>query len=88
MAKPKTPRNNRPELVAYNDRSNTPQIVGHSKKHPRIRLTAQTNGVFDKHHIDQAVLRLAELLAQQIARDVFRNHSTAPTPQTKPTKGV
>ncbi len=88
MAKQKTPRNNRPALEVCNYSSNTLQIVGHSNKHRRIRLTAQTNGVFDQQHIDRATLRLAELLAQQIARDVFRNQSTAHTKPTKRTSGV
>lgn len=78
----------KPNIDNHHRSIKTTQIVGHSNKHQRIRLTAQTNGVFDQQHIDRAALRLAELLAQQIARDAFRNQTTAHTKPTKRTSGV
>lgn len=55
--------------------SKTPRTLERMRKQPRIHLTVEADCASHTQLIDRAALQLTELIAQQIARDVFRAKS-------------
>lgn len=59
---------------------NTPRTIARKRKQPRVVVKIEPNLTDNSRLINRASLHLAELIAQQIARDVLRVQSTSSTP--------
>ncbi|MCX2697427.1 hypothetical protein [Ochrobactrum chromiisoli] len=79
MAKQKTRNDSTPLTDAKNCASNTPRTIARMRKQPRIVLKVEADLSDNARLINRASLQLAELIAQQIARDVLRTQSTSST---------
>ncbi|MEN5300120.1 hypothetical protein ABE530_17500 [Brucella sp. TWI559] len=68
--------------------NNTQRTLKRMKKQPRIHLTVERDCATHTHLIDRATLHLTELIAQQIARDVFRDNSPKDDTKNPSQKGI
>lgn len=68
--------------------NNTLRTLERMKKQPRIHLTVERDCATHTHPINRATLHLTELIAQQIARDVFRDKSPEDHTKTPSHKGI
>ena len=67
---------------------NTRRALERMNKQPRIHLTVERDCATHTHLIGRATLHLTELIAQQIARDVFRNKSPKDDTKNPSQKGI